>query len=144
MAAKSLIDFRLSGKPSSSTIIHLIHPRPTTWLSLAKSIAAELSIPLVPFSEWLAKLEQSGKSKTNGSVEVEDLRRIPALRLLPFFKSMSARVEDSPNAFGFPILACEMAAQLSGTLSDPDIPQLSENDARKWVRYWRKVGFIQG
>ena len=143
LAAKAVIDFRAAGATSSTTIAHLVHPRPTSWTLLAKAFATELSVPLVPFSEWLQKLEQSGKNKTNNHVEVEDMRRIPALRLLQFFRSMSSKVGDSGTALGFPRLSCENAVQLSSTLSKPAIHQLGEKDVKKWLEYWRSVGFIR-
>ncbi|KAF8878687.1 hypothetical protein CPB84DRAFT_1793984, partial [Gymnopilus junonius] len=143
MAAKSLADFSFSRNLSLSTIIHLIHPRPTPWKSLANCIASDLSIPLVPFSQWLETLEQHGKSKSGDHIEVDDMRRIPALRLLQFFKDMSVKIEDSPAAFGFPCLASEMGVGLSPTLSSMHIRQLDKTDVNRWLGYWRNVGFIK-
>ncbi|KAL6303205.1 male sterility protein-domain-containing protein, partial [Sparassis latifolia] len=38
-------------------VLNLVHPRPVTWDSLFAPAAANLGVPLVPYSEWLGRLE---------------------------------------------------------------------------------------
>ena len=141
-----MIDYRLVGKgPSgSSSLVHLVHPKPVSWASLASIAAQDLSVPLVSYTEWLEKLEEAGKSTQSDNTDngVEILRKIPALRLLPFYQSISATQKNDGNAFGLPPLGCEEAVCLSKTMSDGILP-LGENDVRSWMQFWRDVGYIR-
>ncbi|KDR70335.1 hypothetical protein GALMADRAFT_36789, partial [Galerina marginata CBS 339.88] len=140
IAAKSLIDFRTCDNQQSCTIVHLVHPRPTSWSSLARILASDLSIPLVPFVDWLTKLEQCGKidpGTTDNQPGVKLVRALPALRMLSFFRFALENAGESGNALGFPSLLFDEAVRLSTTLSDT--PPLGESDARMWLKYWRSV-----
>lgn len=139
IAAKAVVDFRLATGPESSTIVHLVHPRPTSWSSLSKIIAADLGVELVPFAAWLISLEELGKSYVD---EVEAMRNIPALRLLSFFESISTQPTGSIAGLGFRRLDSRLSLDLSRTLSDPNVPQLGESDVKAWLGYWKSVGFI--
>ncbi|KAF9538743.1 hypothetical protein CPC08DRAFT_807208, partial [Agrocybe pediades] len=145
LAAKALIDYRLAGTPGSSTILHLVHPNPVPWSKLATPIAKALSVELVSFSEWVNKLEEAkDKSTKEGVDEVEAMRTISALRLLPFFRSMSAKSAQSGNAFGLVPLSRTTALRLSPTLSNPEEAHpLGERDALAWLHYWERVGFVK-
>jgi len=143
IAAKALVDYRLSGGPSSSTVVHLINPQPTPWSLFAKVIAANMSTELVTFQEWLDKLEKAGTGSTAQEYSnVEVMRAIPALRLLPFFRSVAPKITSSPNALGFVRLSSESAVRLSPALSSS--MALKEEDVKSWLRYWESVGFIKG
>jgi len=143
IAAKALVDYRLSGGPSSSTVVHLIHPQPTPWSLFAKVIATDVSIELVTFQEWLDKLEKAGNAETGQEYsDIEVMRAIPALRLLPFFRSIAPKTENSQNALGFARLSSESAVRLSPALSSS--MALKEEDGKSWLRYWKSVGFIKG
>ncbi|KAF9553775.1 acetyl-CoA synthetase-like protein [Agrocybe pediades] len=145
LAAKALIDYRLSGTPGSSTILHLVHPNPVPWSKLATPMAKALSAELVSFSEWVKMLEEAKHKLTNeGRDEVEAMRTISALRLLPFFRSMSAKSAQSDNAFGLVSLSRTTALRLSPTLSNPEEAQpLEEKDALAWLHYWERIEFIK-
>ena len=145
LAARAVIDFRESNGPEASTITHLVHPRPTSWSSLSKVIASELGVELVPYAAWLARLEQAGKvgeANRSNDAEVEAMRDIPALRLLPFFRSVSTHAKGSTTGLGIRQLDSEVSRRLSKTLADPDVPQLGEKDVKGWLEYWRGVGFL--
>ncbi|KAF4618234.1 hypothetical protein D9613_011556 [Agrocybe pediades] len=147
LAAKALVDYRLSGNPGSSAILHLTHPRPVAWSKLAAAISRELSVEAVPFIDWFKKLEKAKDSMTKeeeGKDEVDAMRAVPALRLLPFFRTMSSKVQESPYAFGLACLSNVVAVRLSATLSDPAKSKpLQEEDAVSWLGYWRIAGFIK-
>ncbi|KAF9556254.1 acetyl-CoA synthetase-like protein [Agrocybe pediades] len=147
LAAKALVDYRLSGNPGSSAILHLTHPRPVAWSKLAAAISRELSVEAVPFIDWFKKLEKAKDSmakEEEGKDEVDAMRAVPALRLLPFFQSMSSKVQESPYAFGLACLSNTAAVRLSPTLSDPAKSKpLQEEDALSWLGYWRSAGFIK-
>ncbi|KAF4612641.1 hypothetical protein D9613_011797 [Agrocybe pediades] len=145
LAAKALIDYRLSATPGSSTVLHLVHPNPVPWSKLATPMAKALSAELCSFSEWVKRLEEAkNKSTKEGRDEVEAMRTISALRLLPFFRSMSLKAAQSGNAFGLVRLSRTTALRLSPTLSNPEEAQpLEEKDALAWLHYWEHVGFIK-
>ncbi|KAJ3557213.1 hypothetical protein NM688_g1592 [Phlebia brevispora] len=66
-AALALIQMR----NAEASILHLAHPRPVPWRRFLEPIAHALQVPLVPYTDWLSALKQSGS-------EVEDLRQNPA------------------------------------------------------------------
>jgi len=141
-----MIDYRSAGKGTSgsSSLVHLVHPKPVPWASLASIVSQDLSVPLASYTEWLEKLEEAGNSNQSDNTDngVEILRKIPALRLLPFYQSISAAQKNEGNAFGLPPLGCEEAVRLSKTMSDGILP-LGEKDVRSWMRFWREVGYIR-
>ncbi|KAF9553317.1 acetyl-CoA synthetase-like protein [Agrocybe pediades] len=150
LAAHAIIDFRLAGSPASSKLVHLVHPRPTAWASLAAVIERKLSVQLVPYSTWLSKLEAAARNGTgsseedNNQIDVKAMQDIPALRLLPFFRSITAKIEGSANAMGFPSLACEEAVKLSPNLSENECAkELNESDVEAWLGYWRRAGTLK-
>ncbi|KAG1821535.1 uncharacterized protein BJ212DRAFT_903805 [Suillus subaureus] len=73
-------------------VVNLVHPRPTAWKTLIQPIAEAMvehkitssPLPFVPFSEWLERLESSAKD-----VSEETMKRIPAIKLLDFMRSMA-------------------------------------------------------
>lgn len=112
-------------------------------------LSDELSVPLVSYAEWLAKLERlasstsqvSSREDTTRDVEVEMMAGARALRLLPFFKDIAAK-SGSTNAMGFPALAVKQAVAASATLADPALPQVDADDVRRWLAYWRGVQLL--
>ncbi|TFY68026.1 hypothetical protein EVJ58_g1265 [Rhodofomes roseus] len=137
VAATAVAEFCTTTSPVG--FLHLVHPRPVPWDSIAAVVAAELRVGLIAFDVWLAKLEQKGNTATThpGCDEVEMLRTLPALRLLPFFKTII-----KPGAIGSQDLAMTNAMGASPSLSDPNVRQVGEDDVRKWIAYWRRVGLL--
>ncbi|TFK38857.1 hypothetical protein BDQ12DRAFT_629926 [Crucibulum laeve] len=143
-AADALVDIS-HGDFDATRFVHLIHPKPVAWSCLATAIASELSVPLVSMSEWLKKLEDA--TSKNGitqsdKIEVELLRDIPALRLLPFFRHMANSSETNGDALGFSKLASTNAVKLSPFLQNSESWVLNEKDVKSWLGYWRHVGYI--
>jgi len=137
-----MVDYRLSGTPGSSSFVHLVHPRPVSWVSLISITAKDLSVPLVSYTEWLDRLEKSGRNQNdNADNSVETLRKIPALRLLPFYRAIAGNLEKNGTAFGLPPVSCDEAVRLSKTMSNGVLP-LGENDVKSWLKFWRDVGYI--
>jgi len=58
-------------------VVNIVHPRPTAWNGLVQSIAdamferkiTGILLPLIPFSEWLEKLERSGKNTSEENIK---------------------------------------------------------------------------
>jgi hypothetical protein len=57
--------------------VNLVHPRPIAWKTLMRPISGAIfkrkitgtPLPLVPFSEWLGKLESSAKGASKETME---------------------------------------------------------------------------
>ncbi|KZT01340.1 acetyl-CoA synthetase-like protein [Laetiporus sulphureus 93-53] len=137
VAAQAMVEFTKASH--DYIVVHLVHPHPVSWSSIANSLSRELSVSLVEYTEWLARLESLLDSSHSESLEeVEALRDMRALRLLPFFRGL-ARTRGG-NALGFPELAVEKAKNLSPTLANG--APLTADDAVKWLTYWRGIGLL--
>jgi hypothetical protein len=137
-AARSLVDFMES---PGSQIVHLVHPKSTPWSNLAIALSSQLSVPLVPYHEWLSKLEHIAILRDRNAHTAPDA--LAASRLLNFYRSIALKMDGIENpleAFGFPRLSTARALNTSSTLVD--LEQLSDGDVKGWLAYWRGVGFI--
>lgn len=52
---------------STEQVLHLTSPRPVSWSTLFTSVTEQLGVPLIPASEWLAKLGQSAQEASTGT-----------------------------------------------------------------------------
>ena len=133
-------------KPLEQTL-HVVHPRPVAWTTIFTAIADALkpltaneSLPLVPFSEWFAKLEATSP---------HEVARVPALKLLGFFHGMAAgddemraqgAISDSREALGAAQLETIKVQRASRTMAT--VESLDAKDAHRWVGYWRAQGLL--
>ncbi|KIJ41469.1 hypothetical protein M422DRAFT_229549 [Sphaerobolus stellatus SS14] len=148
LTAKVLVELALADF-DSGCVTHIIHPQPVPWTKLANAIASELGVSIVPYNEWLSRLDDLSKSESNGMVagngdasSLQLLRDVPALRLLSFFHVLPVVMDQRGNAFGFLKFSVQKSLSLSKTLSDPKLEQLGEADAKAWIGYWRRTGFL--
>ncbi|KAJ6458386.1 hypothetical protein C8R47DRAFT_1203181 [Mycena vitilis] len=131
IAARAIID--MLEFTSSTQIVHLINPRPVSWSILAKVIADNFGVPVVPYAEWLAKLESASQIP-------ETPKSFRAPRLMPFFRAQNGRTAAA-EAFGFPKMVSTNAVTASQSLRFTNC-QLGEKDVKEWLRYWRSVGLF--
>ena len=151
--------------PSPQTV-HLYHPRPTPWSSLVSGISEALAslsisksadpIPTIPISEWVRLLEE----KAQGAGE-DEVRRIPALKLLSFFEPLaqgdealrtrlsppdtdtdSAASEELKEALGFVTLATEKMQTISPTVKGMRSMEEEGGYPAKWIAYWHSKGLF--
>ncbi|KAJ8587737.1 NAD(P)-binding protein [Rhizopogon salebrosus TDB-379] len=87
-------------------------------------------LPLVPFSEWLEKLDLSAKDANE-----ENINRIPAIKPIDYIYRMYGSGRKI-NAF-----ATGVAQRISPTMRELD--PLSSADAALWMDYWASVGMFQ-
>ncbi|KAF8908295.1 acetyl-CoA synthetase-like protein [Mucidula mucida] len=105
---------------------HIVHPRPVPWSSLSKTISEELGVKLVPYTEWL-DLMLGSREET-----------VASRKLLTFFEENAQVLDyDNRDAFGMPHIV------LSSSLKVRDIHPLNEDDVRRWMAYWRRVGICE-
>ncbi|KAM5543804.1 hypothetical protein V8D89_002421 [Ganoderma adspersum] len=128
-AARAFVEMR----KSTARTLHLVHPRPVPWKTIIAPIAEELGVLLVPYSEWLTGLEQCAAEGSAG--EVDAMRANPALRLLDFFRAQGTACSE-PGVR----LSTTRAEQSSGELAR--MPELTPEDAKRWVAAWRASGFL--
>ncbi|PCH42382.1 acetyl-CoA synthetase-like protein [Wolfiporia cocos MD-104 SS10] len=146
LAASAIIDF--SRATNSTHTVHLAHPRPVSWHSLATIVASEFDIPLVPYAEWLANLErvaQAGDVLENGTFP-SPAKRMHALQLLPTYRGLGVKTdaESSTLALGMADMEVQKAVEASSTLADVQVRQLGPQDVHQWIAYWRKAGLFGG
>ncbi|KAH7912698.1 hypothetical protein BJ138DRAFT_1083028 [Hygrophoropsis aurantiaca] len=141
VAAKALVELASAPDTPSNHIVHIVHPRPVAWSVLASTLSSEFSVPLVPYHEWLSKLEACNSEDTNTDIQSTLLERCRALRLLSFFKNI-ARDTSRGEAMGFQELDVTQARAFSSTMADPFLPQLGRDDVLSWIRYWRRSGLL--
>lgn len=138
-AATAIIDFRFA----QSGIVHLAHPYPTTWNAVFRPIADALGVPLVPYSDWLDRLEADLADPLK--TEVEAATANPALRLISMFRPFrdGAHPSEAREAMGLPKLQTSEAVKYSPALRRDTLKSLGQSDALRWVQYWQKAGLLK-
>ncbi|TFY61437.1 hypothetical protein EVJ58_g4510 [Rhodofomes roseus] len=151
LASSALLDFLHTppaylSEVAPSRVVHLVHPRPVPWHDIAAEVVRQVGGRLVPFQEWLhaveaaAVLEKSRPPPTKGAPKP---RRMRAISLIPFYHALNMNMRDGARALGLPAWDGPRGVAASPTLADPDVAQLGADDVRRWVGYWRRVGFIR-
>lgn len=139
IAASVFVDMILSA--DSEQVLHITHSHPVPWPTVIDTIASELGLEIVPYDAWANALGESAKvleSVAHDQDKTEEiLQQNPCLRLLLFFKQRQANVES----FGSPKLSIEKAQRVSRTLRSAR--QLDSADVKRWLDYWRSIGFIE-
>ncbi|EPQ49802.1 hypothetical protein GLOTRDRAFT_141659 [Gloeophyllum trabeum ATCC 11539] len=136
VAGASLVEMRRSSAP----ILHLAHPKPVPWSTVLKPLSEKMGVPLVPYSDWLAKLEATISSHAH--VAVAQATGNPALRNMDFFRGAEKTSTDRElEAMGFPRLVVEVAKREAPSLQK--VTALGADDVDRWLSYWRAVGFLQ-
>ncbi|KAK7035340.1 hypothetical protein VNI00_011871 [Paramarasmius palmivorus] len=136
LAATSIIDSRAA----MNETIHIVHPRPVPWNSLIVPIAEDLQLPLVPFREWLSRLEHLNALSSSSR------QKIPAFALLDFYRegARNLATQAIPESMGMlPVVAFKRGTSSSKTLSDPAVPQLGAPHVKAWLKYWKDIGFLR-
>ncbi|THU77606.1 acetyl-CoA synthetase-like protein [Dendrothele bispora CBS 962.96] len=128
-AAQILVSYTKTkfSQNTTPTILHLAHPNPISWSKIANVIQAELgNVALVRFSEWLTRLEEKSQDA-----------KLPATRLLPFYRALNTRIGSSRNyeAFGMPRVEIEKG------MPNNALPSLSGDDVSRWICHWKKLGW---
>ncbi|KAL1743867.1 hypothetical protein HDZ31DRAFT_39949 [Schizophyllum fasciatum] len=130
--AGTLVDTALSPDLLAPSY-NVVHPRPVSWSSVigavqrALAYAIQRDVPIVPFSEWISKLEAAA---SQSGVNAED---IPGVKLLEFFRGFSA-------GSGLGIFATSKIQAASKTLHD--VTALDQTDTDAWVAYWHETELL--
>ncbi|PPQ75729.1 hypothetical protein CVT24_002582 [Panaeolus cyanescens] len=145
--SQGILDVALSQDITAA--YNFVHPKPVQWEILIKHVNSALvqqsivkeQLSVVPFGEWLAKLEVQVSNATSNLIE-----RIPAIKLVDFFRGLNASISAASatgpvtEAAGGPLFATKKAQQISEGIAN--LPPLSDEDASLWIKYWKSTGFI--
>ncbi|KAK0192594.1 male sterility protein-domain-containing protein [Armillaria mellea] len=127
MAAQAIRDICCSHSYDNTRptrVLHLAHPKPAPWSSIALALSNALSVPLVPYDLWVSNLV--------------NCRAVPAYKLLEFFQTLINSHRPNAEAFGLPMLDSSLASSISSTLSDPGLQSLGPTDALRWLLHWNE------
>ena len=120
-------------RSSTKEYLHVSHPRPIPWNVIVGYVAQKFDIPLVPWAEWLNRLEKSEPSAS----ENENA----ALRLLGFYKA--AKVEaDYRDAGGIARYDLSIAMSETTVLDPENLSSIGPDDVQKWLDFWESIGCI--
>ncbi|GJE93768.1 hypothetical protein PsYK624_099290, partial [Phanerochaete sordida] len=129
------------------TLVNAVHPRPVAWKQVMGDINACLGdkpLAVVPYSWWLEALERAADGATQ-----EDLERIPALKILDYFRafgidrrSLHSVPEDvALEAGGFSTHESQKLRAFCPSVRE--LAPVNEQHVRAWMRYWRDVKFLE-
>ncbi|KAJ7475732.1 hypothetical protein FB451DRAFT_255063 [Mycena latifolia] len=126
-AANILLDFCSSSSAvPNDAVMHIVHPRPTSWNTLLEVFAKSQGVPLVPYSDWLAKVAASDEKN-------------PAHKLLEFFQkgapTESSKGREATGIAPFATVKSQAASKALAALEP-----LNAKDAESWLSFWRGVG----
>lgn len=119
-------------RSSTKEYLHISHPRSIPWNEVMGYIAQKFDVPLVPWAEWVERLEKSEPSTS----ENENA----ALRLLGFYKT--ARVDDSRDAGGISRYDLSIAMSETVVLNPENLSDNGPEDVQKWLDFWESIGCI--
>lgn len=119
-------------RSSTKEYLHISHPRSIPWDVVMGYVAQKFDVLLVPWAEWVERLEKSEPSTS----ENENA----ALRLLGFYKA--ARVDDSRDAGGISRYDLSIAMSETTVLDPENLSDNGLDDVQKWLDFWESIGCI--
>ena len=123
--------------------LHLMHSEPVKWNDVMKPIANMLNVPLVPYREWFARLQNAvlDTSEQGAAAQIDALKLMDMYRL--GLRHLNPRRRTATESMGLlPSVASSKGFRASRTLQDECITRLGAAEAEKWVKYWRSIGYL--
>ena len=115
---------------SGEGALHLVAPRAVPWDAVFLPMAERLGLPVVPYEEWVARLEKSAAdARARAGVEQHDA----AHNLVDFFKSTGMGGAEI-------VLSTDKAVKASKALAS--VRPIGREDALRYVQFWEKVGHL--
>lgn len=154
VAATTVIDACIYRDALLPPVIHCAHPSPISWTE-AMSIFADVlktrtggkALPLVPFSEWSAKVAAAATSATSAD---EAFKRFPSTKIQGTVDGMNHADEEvrkldrevgvEVEAGGMARMNTAKTEELSETFRNTE--PLGEAHIGKWVSYWEARGLF--
>ncbi|KAL6300002.1 hypothetical protein BKA93DRAFT_741263 [Sparassis latifolia] len=125
-------------------LVNLVHPRPVQASTILDNLneALGLKLPIVPFAEWVQKLEEAALNAST-----KELETTPAIKLLNFFQSLAVAEQAAKagklyegGADGIPIFETAKAQSVSPTMAR--LRELGKVEVHAWVKFWRGQKFL--
>ncbi|CAL1703601.1 unnamed protein product [Somion occarium] len=138
--ARTIVEVVLSPSPLPP-VLNVVNPRPVPWNQVFKDISQSISqdgpsIPIVPFEDWLTKLEA-----LSSNVTAKDLADTPAIKLLRFLRSLSPTVPTaSSEAGGLPTFSTKKTQDISTALRTNLL--IDKEQVESWIAFWKERSFI--
>ncbi|KAI0457437.1 male sterility protein-domain-containing protein [Xylaria acuta] len=113
-----------SNHESHCRVYHVANPSKTSWGALLPATCHVLGsdVGLVPFHEWVHKLQEKARKDY-------DVQRLPALKILPFYKAMAA-----PPEARMPVLDTTHTLTVSETLAN--LEPVQGVWMERWIPAW--------
>ncbi|KAJ8132621.1 hypothetical protein O1611_g996 [Lasiodiplodia mahajangana] len=108
-------------------VYHISNPHKTTWGALLPATCQILggNMKLVPFHEWVQRLQQQGYTEY-------DVEKFPALKILPFYKGMVASPEVK-----LPVLDTKHTLAVSKALAN--VGEVQGIWMERWIQSWNTL-----
>ncbi|KAJ3517676.1 hypothetical protein NLJ89_g350 [Agrocybe chaxingu] len=148
--AQTILDVAFA-KQQPPFALNLVHPRPIKWEEVMGAISSELMVvsgsttplPLIPFHEWVKKVEEKAKSPV-----ADDFEKIPGIKLLSFYRKLAEadqisgqnRGSHCMESVGMGDFSTSCIQNVSETMRM--VPPIAEADIQRWIAYWKGVGFL--
>jgi nucleoside-diphosphate-sugar epimerase len=137
-------------KEAPPPALNVFNPRNAPWAEIIafvrraiikrKVLVGEDILPIVPFGEWFQLLESKAETATE-----DDLVKIPAIKLLDFFRALArgdeatrSRGVSTSEAAGMTNFSTIKVQQVSATMAN--MQAIGEVEADAWVGYWISKG----
>ncbi|KAF8219495.1 putative aminoadipate reductase [Tricholoma matsutake] len=148
--SRTILDVAFA-KERPPTALNLVHPRPVKWndviLPVGKAVARQRmlgpeALRVVSFQKWFSLVEKRAKSASE-----DNLKNIPAIKLLEFFRGITeadlaigrSHHTDAESG-GLAKFATVKAQGISSTMKE--LAQIGTQDVELWVSYWNSVGLF--
>jgi len=131
------------------SVLNIVHPRPTEWNTVIRLIGdalvlqRKLESPLtfVSFQEWFSILETHAQSADQNAL------RIPAIKLLDFFRQISTgdlqvatNGQLDAEAGGSAKFSTLKTREISKAMRE--LKPLGSEEIKRWVKYWDGAGLF--
>ncbi|KAI0337721.1 acetyl-CoA synthetase-like protein [Trametopsis cervina] len=127
-------------KEPVTPLVNVVHPRCISWEEVFKLLndALDKPLPMVPFAQWIEKLEILNQNPTP-----QVLEDVPAVKLLQFFRGLKNVEGDDAavEAGGLPRFETSQLQSQSETART--LAPIGSEHAHAWVRYWREQGLFK-
>jgi len=142
--ASAILETAFAKEPPPSTL-NIVNPRNNPWAEIIarvrRSIIHRKGLPydalrIVPFGDWFSLLERNAENPSE-----DDLAKIPAIKLLEFFRTLVRGDEAirrsqiaATEAAGIANFITTKAQRVSPTMAN--MQAIGEVEADAWVAYW--------
>ncbi|KAJ8487635.1 hypothetical protein ONZ45_g14254 [Pleurotus djamor] len=123
LAGRAIADL-LNQESTTSPVVNLVHPKPLPVSHLMQVIGRQLRVPLIPYQEWLSRIEATDLSRM-------ELDQVPALKMMDFYQRHGLRDMKISD-----MICRELSPSLRSAA------EIDDDQIINWVSYWRGSGLL--